>query len=151
MTETPWLTESEMAAWRAWIAATTRITRAIEHDLRESSGLTLDDYEVLVHLSESEDQRMRMTTLAERVSNSQSRLSQRINRLSDKGLVVRKRCTEDARGFWAQLTDAGVAELASAAPDHVRSVRRHFIDHLDERDVESVAAVMGRLEAAPHQ
>ncbi len=145
MDETPWLSESEMAAWRAWIDATTRVSRAIEQDLRESSGLTLDDYEVLVHLSEADEQRMRMTTLADRVANSQSRLSQRINRLADKGLVTRQRCTEDARGFWAQLTPAGVAELATAAPDHVRSVRRHLIDQLDEHDVEAVAAVMGRL------
>ncbi|MDG2113726.1 MAG: MarR family transcriptional regulator [Actinomycetota bacterium] len=145
MAETPWLTDDEMSAWRAWVTVTTRITRAIEHDLREASGLTLDDYEVLVHLSEAPDQRLRLTALAERVANSQARMSQRINRLAGKGLVVRQRCEEDGRGFWALLTPEGAAELREAAPAHVGSVRRHLIDRLEEHDVAAIADVLGRL------
>ncbi len=145
-----WLTREEDAAWRGWLEATERIASAIEHDLRQESGLTFDDYEVLVNLSEAGGREMRMSELATSTVQSASRLSQRVDRLSGKGYVERRRCQEDKRGWFAVLTDDGLHALAAAAPGHVESVRRHLFDHLTADDVVTLAEMMPRLAAAFH-
>jgi DNA-binding MarR family transcriptional regulator len=126
-----WLDDDEMAFWRAFVDASGRAMNAIDADLRSDSGLTLDDYEVLVRLSEAPELRIRMSELADSVVQSRSRLTQRIDRMVERGLVARVRCPEDRRGTFAVLTDVGIDTLAAAAPQHVDSVRRHVIDHLD--------------------
>jgi DNA-binding MarR family transcriptional regulator len=149
-TDVEWLTATEDAAWRGWLEATQRIAAAIEHDLRQVSGLTFDDYEVLVNLSEADGRAMRMSELAARTVQSASRLSQRVDRLTDKGFVERRRCDEDKRGFFAVLTGKGLACLADAAPGHVESVRRHLFDLLSPTDVTALAELMPRVAAASH-
>ncbi len=145
-----WLTGEEDATWRGWIEATQRIAAAIEHDLRNDSGLTFDDYEVLVTLSEADGRAQRMSELAMSTVQSASRLSQRIDRLADRGLVERRPCEEDKRGWFAVLTDEGLASLAAAAPGHVESVRRNLFDHLSPDDVVTLAEMMPRLASSFH-
>ena len=70
MTEPKWLSEREQRAWRGWIDASRRILAGSDRQLKADSGLTTDDYEVLVRLSEATDRRMRMSDLAESVTNS---------------------------------------------------------------------------------
>ncbi len=69
----------------------------------------------------------------------------RVDRLVKTGLVERERCPQDRRGFFAVLTDDGFARLESAAPDHVASVRRHLVDHLERHDIEAMSAILSRL------
>jgi len=86
-----------------------------------------------------------MTELAGAVTNSPSRLSQRIDRLERAGLVCRSRCPEDGRAFHAVLTDAGFTRLDEAAPGHVAAVRDALIDRLSRDEVEFLAELMSRL------
>ena len=148
MTEPKWLSEREQRAWRGWIDASRRILAGSDRQLKADSGLTGDDYEVLVRLSEATDRRMRMSDLAESVTNSPSRLSQRIDRLSRDGVVERERCGEDARVWWVVLTDAGYERLAEAAVGHVAEVRRLFVDRLSPDEIEVLAMVLPRLAAS---
>jgi DNA-binding MarR family transcriptional regulator len=46
------------------------------------------------------------------------------------GLVERHECEGDGRGSLLMLTEHGQAAIVDAAPDHVTSVRRHFVDRL---------------------
>jgi len=140
-----WLSESEQQAWRGWIDASRRVLAATDRQLRAEAGLTLDDYEVLVRLSEADDRRMRMSGLAAAVTNSPSRLSQRIDRLAREGVVVRERCEHDARVWWVVLTGAGFDCLAAAAAGHVEEVRRAFIDRLSPAEIEFLGSVLPRL------
>lgn len=145
MSEPNWLSEREQQAWRGWIDASRRVLAASDRQLKTDSGLTADDYEVLVRLSESDDRRMRMSDLAASVINSPSRLSQRIDRLSNDGVVERERCADDARVWWVVLTDDGFERLRDAAAGHVEEVRRVFIDRLSPDEIEVLATVLPRL------
>ena len=145
MSEPNWLNEREQQAWRGWIDASRRILAASDKQLKTESGLTTDDYEVLVRLSEAERRRMRMSDLAESVTNSPSRLSQRIDRLSRDGVVERERCDEDARVWWVVLTDAGFERLHEAAAGHVEEVRRVFVDRLTADEIDLLADLLPRL------
>ncbi|MFN3219425.1 MAG: MarR family winged helix-turn-helix transcriptional regulator [Acidimicrobiales bacterium] len=125
----PWLDADEQQAWRAYLEATTRVTDRLNDDLKRAFGLTLEDYEVLVFLSEAPDRRMRMADLAGALLASRSRLTYRIDRLETAGLVARRPCPSDGRAIWAELTELGYQRLVEAAPLHVRGVRAALSDH----------------------
>ena len=140
-----WLNDVEQAAWRGWIDASRRVLAATDRQLKAEAGLTTDDYEVFVRLSEAEGNRLRMSDLANSVTNSPSRISQRIDRLSRDGLVERVRCDTDARVWWVELTDAGRTKLEATAPGHVAEVRDVFIDRLSPDEVAALAKILPRL------
>lgn len=149
MTQDPrWLDETEMRAWRGFIEVSGRVVQALDASLKESAGMTFDDYEVLVHLSEAPERRLRMTELSERLLHSQSRLTQRVDRLVKRGWVCREKCDEDRRGTFAVLTADGFAAIASAAPQHLADVRRLLLDHIRHGELASVADIFERIAEA---
>jgi DNA-binding MarR family transcriptional regulator len=145
METTRWLEPEEDRAWRAWLAMTERLRSQISRDLLMDSGLSDADYMVLVHISESEDHRIRLTDLAARLDWSKSRLSHQLDRMQSRGLVRREDCPSDARGTFAVLGPCGEAEIKQAAPKHVDSVRRHLIDVLDADQVRQLADIAERI------
>ena len=138
----PWLRGIESEAWRSFIETSRWVHEMLDRDLK-AHGLTGDDYAVLVVLAEQPDRRLRMRDLAERVYESKSRLSHHVGRLEAKGLVRREACPSDRRGLNAVLTDEGAALLEASAPDHVRSVRRHFLDHFEPDELAMIATAFG--------
>ncbi|MFJ5551453.1 MarR family winged helix-turn-helix transcriptional regulator [Streptomyces sp. NPDC093225] len=130
-TATRWLTDAEQCTWRTYLDVNRLLTHRLEKDL-QPFGLTNNDYEILVNLSESEDHRMRMSDLATATLQSKSRLSHQITRMEAAGLVVRANCESDRRGLYAVLTDQGMETMRKVAPHHVASVRQHFIDLLSD-------------------
>ncbi|MEU6978734.1 MULTISPECIES: MarR family transcriptional regulator [unclassified Streptomyces] len=128
-TATPWLTDAEQCAWRTYLDVNRMLTYQMEKDL-QPFGLTNNDYEILVNLSESADRRLRMSDLAAATLQSKSRLSHQITRMENAGLVRRENCESDRRGLYAVLTDHGMETMRKVAPHHVESVRKHFIDLL---------------------
>lgn len=135
-----WLSEREMAAWRAYVETVSDLAGALEHDLAEH-GLTLGDYQVLVYLSEAERREMRMCDLADRLQLSPSGLTRRLDGLVAAGYVARRASETDRRVMMAVLTAEGLDALARTAPHHVASVRRHIFDHLDDAQVEAMASI----------
>ncbi|MFG2920219.1 MarR family winged helix-turn-helix transcriptional regulator [Streptomyces sp. NPDC048305] len=133
-TATRWLTDAEQCAWRTHLDVSRLLTHQLEKDL-QPFGLTMNDYEILVNLSESEDQRMRMSDLAAATLQSKSRLSHQITRMENAGLVRRQHCESDRRGLFAVLTDLGGETMRKVAPHHVESVRRHFVDLLSPEEL----------------
>ncbi|MDQ8702057.1 MarR family transcriptional regulator [Streptomyces sp. LHD-70] len=140
-TATPWLTEAEQCAWRTHLEVNRLLTYQLERDL-QPFGLTMNDYEILVNLSESDDQRMRMSDLATATLQSKSRLSHQITRMENAGLVRRANCESDRRGLYAVLTDQGMETMQKVAPHHVESVRRHFIDMMDPEALQQLRATL---------
>jgi DNA-binding MarR family transcriptional regulator len=134
-----WLTDQEQRVWRIHLDVNKLLMHQLEKDL-QSFGLTNNDYEILVSLSESEDQRMRMSDLATATLQSKSRLSHQITRMESAGLVRRESCASDRRGLYAVLTDEGCAKMRTIAPHHVASVRSHFIDLLGPGGLEALRA-----------
>ncbi|HEY2519818.1 MAG TPA: MarR family transcriptional regulator [Streptosporangiaceae bacterium] len=124
-----WLTPDEQGAWRAYLTTSKLLFRQLDRDLH-SLGLSGNDYEILVVLSEASEHRLRMTDLADATAQSRSRLSHQITRMEAAGLVRRDTCPGDKRGLFAVLTDSGMATIERVAPNHVESVRQHFIDLL---------------------
>jgi DNA-binding MarR family transcriptional regulator len=132
---TPPLDEEEEAFLRAFARVSISLPRAMEADLLRELRLTLSDYFTLMHLSEAEDRRLRMSDLAAAGALSLSGMTRIVNRLEAGGLIRRERSAEDARGWHAVLTDTGLERLERAWPAHLASVRRHLFDHLGGIDL----------------
>jgi DNA-binding MarR family transcriptional regulator len=148
--EPRWLNPREMKAWRSYITTVRRMFEALESDL-SPHNLSNSDYEVLVHLSEAESKRLRMSDLAEIAMLSKSRLSHRMKVMEREGWVKREACKEDRRGSWAVMTDKGWKTLVKAAPDHTESIRNRFIDHLTVKDQEDLARIFDRVHTQLRQ
>ncbi|MGD6743257.1 MarR family winged helix-turn-helix transcriptional regulator [Streptomyces sp. BH106] len=133
-TATPWLTDEEQCAWRTHLEVNRLLNYQLEKDL-QPFGLTMNDYEILVNLSEAEDLRMRMSDLAAATLQSKSRLSHQITRMENAGLVRRENCESDRRGLYTVLTDHGMETMRKVAPHHVASVRRHFVDLISPQEL----------------
>ena len=146
---TEWLDVEQQRDWRAFIEGSIRFIDLLDRSLRERHDLTLAEYEILVRLSEVDDQSMRMAELAELAYYSRSRLSHRLSRLETRGLVRRESTTEDKRGVLARLTETGYEALRHAAPDNLRTVRDHFVDVIEPEDLHAVGralrAVINRM------
>jgi DNA-binding MarR family transcriptional regulator len=140
-TEPRWLDEAEDRAWRGYLRMRTLLHAQIVRDLARESGLSGPDYDVLSHVSEAEGRRERLAALAARMAWSRSRLSHHITRMEQRGLVTREDCADDGRGAFVVLTEAGWRAIQEAAPGHVASVRRHFIDLLSREQLDALAEI----------
>ncbi len=147
-TPPPALSPAHLAAWRAFLTAHTVITRALERELIASHQLPLAEYDVLVQLQEAKDGSLRMAQLADRVLLSRSGLTRLVERLERSGLVRRTACPSDARGYFAVITDLGLARLQEAAPHHLGSVSSHFAKPLQDDQIETLRLAMEKLVAA---
>jgi len=141
---TNWLNEAEQASWRNYILTAHDLAMALEGDIA-AHGLTMGDYEVLVWLSEAEDNRMRMCDLAQALQLSPSGLTRRLDGMVKNGWVERASCTGDRRVMYAHLTTAGRSKMEAAAPSHVASVRRHVLDPLGPEGVEQLGLLFGKV------
>lgn len=150
MSETRWLTEAEQQAWRAFLSGSAWLQEALNRDLEQQAGLSLNEYEILVRLSEAPQRRVRMSVLAEQLVHSRSRLTHSVARLQRRGFVDRVPCSADGRGVEAVLTDAGFDALAQAAPGHVASVREHLVDVLSGEQMQTLGEIFTILAQRLH-
>ncbi|MBM0256726.1 MarR family winged helix-turn-helix transcriptional regulator [Micromonospora sp. 4G55] len=139
------LTADEEAVVRALPRVIHALPRAIDTELVREQGLASIEYETLMHLSEAPDRRLRMSELATVCEMSLSGMSRVVQRLERQGYVQRVRCAQDARGWNAVLTDAGLARLTQAWPTNLAAVRRHFLDHLAGLDLKQLAEALEKV------
>ncbi|MEO3786012.1 MarR family transcriptional regulator [Actinocorallia sp. B10E7] len=150
MSDTRWLSDDEQRAWRSYLRMQNRLTAELNRRLQTASGLSLADYDVLVHLTDAPDGRLRPYELQRELHWEQSRLSHHLSRMHKRGLVRREECDEDKRGAYVLLTEAGRQAITEAAPDHVETVRRLFVDALSPEQIDALerlaVQVLTRLE-----
>src|SRR5690625_7787035 len=85
MSEPKWLSAAEQQAWRAFLNGSAWLQEALNNDLEVESDLSLNEYEILVRLSEAPERRVRMSVLAEHPRHSPSRLPPTIARMPRQG------------------------------------------------------------------
>jgi DNA-binding MarR family transcriptional regulator len=142
-----WLNDAEFRAWIGYRRMRGRLDLRIARDLARDAGLSEPDYDVLANLSETEGYRWRLSDLAARMLWSKSRLSHHITRMQARGLVVKEECADDGRGAVVALTDKGLRTIEEAAPAHVASVRRHFVDLLSDAEIAVLGDITERVLA----
>jgi DNA-binding MarR family transcriptional regulator len=137
-----------MVAWVGLLRSHSALMRALNTELVAAHGLTINDYEVLLHLARAPDRQLRRVDLAERLLLTASGITRLLDGLEGAGYVTKGQCKSDARVTYAVLTDAGLEKLRSAADSHVAGVRGLFENRLGEEELETLAGLLARLSGA---
>jgi DNA-binding MarR family transcriptional regulator len=140
-----WLTTAEVDSWLSVVRMMTWLPWSIDQQLRRDSDLGMVEYQVLARLSQAPERSLRMSSLADLVNSSLSRLSHLVKRLEDRGLVRREPDPADGRFTNAILTDAGFRTLAEAAPGHVAHVRSLVVDALSPEQLRRLGLAADRI------
>jgi DNA-binding MarR family transcriptional regulator len=143
------LGDTGVAAWKGFLRAHARLTRALDEELRTTHGFALGDLDVLIQLGEAPRGRLRMCDLAAAVVLSPSGLSRRVDRLERAGLVTRERAESDGRNVEARLTPAGKRLLGRLRTAHRGGVKERFAERFSPDELELLAEFMGRLTDEP--
>jgi DNA-binding MarR family transcriptional regulator len=145
------LTQQQDFALDAWVRLLrghASVTRSMSAQLVADHGLTINDYEALLHLSRAEEGRMRRVDLAERLILTASGVTRLLDGLERTGWVERASCASDRRVTYAVLTDAGRAKLQEASSSHIETVRDFFESRFSEAELDQLAGLLGRLPDA---
>src|SRR3954449_10336162 len=85
-------TQNRLASWVSFLRAHAAITRQLNADLLNAHGLTLNDYEVLLHLSRAEHGMMRRVDLADSILLTASGITRLLDGLERAGYVSKETC-----------------------------------------------------------
>jgi DNA-binding MarR family transcriptional regulator len=138
----------EHTVWRNFLMAHARVTARLDADLVAECDMTLAEFEVLDHLAEAEDHRLRMNELADRARLSPSGLTRRFDALVRRGWTARDRCDQDRRGVLARLTPEGLEQVDRARPVHDRGEHAYFRDVLGRDEMTALGGAVARLADA---
>ena len=136
----------EQEAWGGFLGTYACINRLIEADLQEHSRITHVEFEVLLRLSWEDGHRLRIQDLAARSILTQSGVSRMVERLEKAGLVRREEASEDRRGAYAVLTEAGEERFRTASRAHIAFVRRTFLSLFNDEELKQMSAFWRRVE-----
>ncbi|WP_030935339.1 MarR family winged helix-turn-helix transcriptional regulator [Streptomyces sp. NRRL B-24720] len=147
MDEPRWLDEREQRTWRSLMKMQADLSEYIERQLRTHSGLSSADYQVLAHLSEAPEGRLRSFALGDVLQWEKSRLSQHLTRMQNRDLIRRERCPTDQRGAVVVITEQGRTLIETAAPLHLADVRNVLIDHVTPAQMDLLIELGDQVKA----
>lgn len=125
--------------------AHTVLRRELQAEVLAPRGLTETDFETLLHLSRSEESRLRRIDLVNVLMLTPSGVTRLLEGLQEAGLVVNRQCDDDARVTWAQLTDEGRETVECVGANHARLLRELFRQSLSDDEVVQLSELLGRL------
>ncbi len=138
-------TNQQLESWVSFLRSHSAITRELSVQLQREHGLTLNDYEVLLHLGRAEGHMMRRVDLAESVLLTASGITRLLDGLERAGYVCKETCKSDARVSYAKLTDAGFEKLRAAGQTHLRGVDELFLSRYSGDELATLAELLSRL------
>ncbi len=125
------------------------IVRNLESQMREEqSDLPIEWFDVLIHLSEASDGRMRMSDIGGTLALIPSNITRLVDRMEDAALVKREPCPEDRRVTYAVITQEGREMLRQTIPDYRRRVEGIFMQHLTDDDVRALNSALSKVYKA---
>jgi len=135
----------ELEAFARLARAHTILRRELEAEVLTPRGLTMSDFETLLHLSKAEDTRLRRIDLADRLMLTPSGVTRLLDGLEAAGLVESVHCKDDARVTWARLTEEGVETVQCVGVSHAARLRKIFEGALSDAEVGQLYELLGRL------
>ena len=135
----------ELDAFARLMRAHSVLRRELDAEVLRPRGLTMNDFEALMHLSRADEQRLRRVDLVERLMLTPSGVTRLLEGLQEAGLVEDLQCEDDARVTWARLTQEGNETLECVGATHTERLRVLFRDTLSEDEVEQLSELLGKL------
>lgn len=139
------LSALELLAWRGFLHTHDTLWKALDAELGQDS-LNLAAYELLNTVQEAGADGIRMSDLAQKLRFSGGGLTRLADKLQQSGLIERRRCQTDGRGWEVVLTPAGQGQLKRASAKHLREVRKLFLDKLSAEEIELLGQIWTKLQ-----
>jgi DNA-binding MarR family transcriptional regulator len=136
---------AELDTWVRFLRAHSSIVGKLNAELVADHGLTINDFEVLLHLSWAPDHAMRRVDLASSVLLTPSGITRLLDGLERSGFVTREACATDRRVVYAKLTPTGSEKLAQARETHLAGVHRLFVERFAPDELASLSVLLERL------
>jgi len=135
----------ELGAFARLMRAHTVLRRELEAEVRGPRGLTINDFEALLHLSKSFELRLRRVDLVELLMLTPSGVTRLLDGLQEAGLVENLQCEDDARVTWARLTQDGIETVQCVGASHAKRLQSLFGEALSQDEVAQLSELLGRL------
>lgn len=142
------INEKKIATWQAFLQTHNVVLCKLAREMQELQDLPLTWYDVLTNLNDDPRGGLRLQDLAQAIVLSQSGLTRLLDRMEKAGLVERKPCPYDRRGTYAIITPEGKTVLKRAAPVHLQRIEAHFMQYLDDDEVEALHNIFLKILAA---
>ena len=139
----------DLEPWVNFLRAHAATTRRLNADLVAEHGLTINDYEVLLHLARAPEHALRRVDLVERLLLTPSGITRLVAGLETAGYVERRACERDGRVVYAQLTEEGLEKLREARETHLAGIHAVFLDRFSAKERRTLSALLERLPLAP--
>lgn len=140
--------QASVSVFSRLLRAHSSLSRELSARLVTDHGLTINDYEALLHLSHAEEGSLRRVDLAERLMLTPSGVTRLLDGLERDGWVRKGNCESDARVTYAVLTEEGRERLESAGRTHVGQIVEIFEERFSAEELETLVDLLGRLPGA---
>jgi DNA-binding MarR family transcriptional regulator len=137
-----------VAVFSRLLRAHSSLNRELSARLITEHGLTINDYEALLHLAHADEFGLKRVDLAERLMLTPSGVTRLLDGLQRDGWVRKGECESDARVTYAVLTEEGRERLESAGRTHVTQIREIFEELFSLEELENLVDLLGRLPGA---
>jgi DNA-binding MarR family transcriptional regulator len=134
-----------LEAWMDLSEATAVMRAAVNRALQQGAGLSLAENLALCQVAMAPDGRLRMVEIADLLSIGKSAVTKTIDRLEERGWVVRHRDSDDRRSVQAALTPAGAEMFRRAQPVFADAVLGHLCGPLTSAEVSQLRRLLGKL------
>jgi len=134
--------------WVRLLRAHATLRRELNAQLVAEHGLTINDFEALLHLSHAEEGSLRRVDLAERLGLTPSGVTRLLEGLERAGFVEKGACATDLRVTYAVITPLGRERLEAAGGSHLGAVRAAFEERFSEDELATLRSLLGRLPGA---
>ena len=131
-------------AWEALFRAQVSVLRQLNTEF-PSSELSLNEYDVLFNLSRQQEWRLRLRDLNRHLLLTQPSVSRLVDRLVQRGLVVKQSDPGDGRGTIVCLTEAGFDLFKRVAVLHAESIRNRVGGILDANELRQLTVLTEKL------
>jgi DNA-binding MarR family transcriptional regulator len=141
------LSPQELRVWHAFRLLHEDVLARVGRDLSEATGLSGAEFGVISRLAAIGKGQIRQQDLARIMGWDKSRLSHQLTRMSERGLIERRKT--DPKSVLVVLTQLGRDKLEAARPVHAESVRRNLLSRLTQEQIDTIVRVSNLIGDEP--
>ena len=141
------ISKSQVDAVKAVMRARNALVERIETALAADDLPPMSWYDVFCALDEAEHG-LRPRDLAAAVALTPSGLTRLLDRIHAAGLVERKACPADRRGYVLELTDSGHKTLELMRPVYTRALEEGFAGQVSAEEAKELAPLLDRVTSS---
>ncbi len=134
--------------WRLFLETFAQVRRNLERRIKEDQAIPATWFDVLLHLHEAPESRLRIGELAKLLVLTPSNATRLFDRLEKAGYLRREATPEDRRGAKIVMTEEGMAAFLGVLPGNRSRVDEVFLKLLDDNDFRDLHRVLSKVYEA---